>query len=1161
MAEDLDQFLEEQKTKLAEDKAKLENDPPYMEMQNKSTEKLSETSEMLISMAKENIPPNSQQTDYGLSLPLGEDYEHKKHKLKEELRQDYRRYLSQGISQAKKKKKYLTSGEVDPYTQGLSLPIGDRTSAKDRLRVERNKEYNQYLREKEDCNERLRRDGKRHIEHDTDTYRKSTLVSREQSELHMPLRRDEESLKKDASTSTETYEGLSNSKPSLDQHHRSDNETGCGDSVLHEKLDEKLNISNKKHQKLDGKSCISPRRHRIFDHDPEINDEMDPRFRYESDYDRKPLRVFHAQRRQGNFPTKEQPQSAQYATGLIIGGQDRELIQRRKEQYRQELMEQIAEQQRNKRREKELELPVATSGALDPEKMQSEEKPNRLKELGLAPRILKERIPPEKPRPAFQTPTPGPTSISAPPMSPVNEDSHRGLSTTLGEMLSPRIVHLSAPVPPPVVTDNYKTPYDDAYYYYGARNPLDPNLAHDRQPSSAPPPVDAVHRSPAVSLKVEAKLINDRPRRLGIVPEEKQKSTKDTTLAYQQELQQQIKEREERRRQEKEERERHDAKLEAEMRSYNPWGKGGGGAPLRDKKGNLITDLNMMHKQNEDAYHNPEARVYEDKMAIASVDPGLASPSLENTDDSTNKIAGFTYTQVSPFARGNVFGETPTAEQLRRQESYKNFLCFQIEEKRKREEEEREKRRLEEEKEERRLADQRARIQREYEEERERKRKKEEEQRLKNEELYRLAEERRKEAEKKKLEEEERQDKQNNETERHIVIEEEKISRQASPLIPSLQNKPLVKEERSLLMESRTSYYTHDVPRDQSPPVPARRNQLRAYEERKNVINELSEMRKQLRSEERRLQEQLLKVHSDDDDDLSAKGRRKDKGYLDVFEMARLRMQAPVRRPSSKEVADPINVQNIREFNELKYKDSDTRTETRYMYPDPPTNDDALDIQQQALLREQKKKLKKLRRNAEAVLDFDDLESSYKSRRRGMVMDDESNEFMKNSLLESESAFIATDGEAFLPLEVHTTPPPLSARERRREKKKDDAPFKVTPPPQSDNSSLRSNSSLNIEQLKARNEERLQRLNELQKAASHIADDISLGNADDILKELPSKDVRRSNSVDTVATEPWLRPGTSETLKRFMSEQSSQAKLSSEKNVPFNWQGLSTAHG
>ncbi|XP_062986879.1 centrosome and spindle pole-associated protein 1 isoform X2 [Elgaria multicarinata webbii] len=1175
MAENLDQFLEDQKAKLAQDKAKLENDPPYMEMQNKSAEKLSETSKILISMAKENIPPNSQQTgihDYGLSLPLGEEYEHKKHKLKEELRQDYRRYLSQGMSQAKKKKRYLTSGEVDPYTQGLSLPIGDRRSAKDRLRLERNKEYNQYLREKEEWNERLRRAGKKHTEHDTDKHQKGIVVTNIQSALHTPNlspRRDEESFKKDACTSTDTYEMLSNRRQLLDQHHKPDNEIGCGDSILYKKLDEKLNISNRKHQRPDGKPDISTRRHPRFDEDyePEINDEMDPRFRYESDYDKKPLRVFHAQR----SPTNEQAQSAAgsvpYATGLIIGGQDKELIQRRKEQYRQDLMDQIAEQQRNKRREKELALPVAVSGAVDPEK-----KPDRLKELGLTPRLPEERIPPERPRPAFQTPTPGPTSISAPPISPVNEPFHRGLSTALGEMLAPRIAPLPPPLPPPILADNYRTPYDDAYYFYGARNPLDPSLAYygpgtmGAQASSAPPPVDTVQRPPAATIcKIGARITDDRPRGFGIFPEEKPKTTRQATVAYQQELQQQIREREERRRQEKEEKERYEAKLEAEMRNYNPWGKGGGGAPLRDKKGNLITDLKMMHKQNEDAYHNPEARVHEDKRAIVSVDLSLASPRLENTDESTNKIAGFTYTQTSPYARGNVFGEAPTPEQLRRQESYKNFLRFQIEEKRKREEEEREKLRLEEEREERRLAEQRARIQREFDEELERKRRKEEEQRLKNEELYRLAEERKKEAERKRIEEEERQYKQNSETEKHIIIEEEKISRQPSPLIPSLQNKPLVKEERTLLVESRMSYYTHDVPRVQSPPVPARRNQLRAYEERKDVINELSEMRKQLRSEERRLQEQLLKVYSDDDD-MPAKGR-KDKHNMDVFEMARLRMQAPVRRPSSKEVADPINVQNIREFNELKYKDSDTRVETKYMYPDPPTNNDTLDIQQQALLREQKKKLTKLRRNAEGVLDFDDPVSGFKSRGVGMVRDDESNESMKNSLLESDSAFIGTDGETFPTLEEPnfnmdiTSPPPVSARERRREKKKDDAPFRVTPPPQPDNSSLHSSSSLNIDQLKARNEERLQRLNELRKKAIHIADDISLGNADDILKELPSMGARRSDSIDTVATEPWLRPGTSETLKRFMAEQSRQAKLSSEKNLPFNWQGLSTAHG
>ncbi|NXR04042.1 CSPP1 protein, partial [Sagittarius serpentarius] len=162
-------------------------------------------------------------------------------------------------------------------------------------------------------------------------------------------------------------------------------------------------------------------------------------------------------------------------------------------------------------------------------------------------------------------------------------------------------------------------------------------------------------------------------------------------------------------------------------------------------------------------------------------------------------------------------------------------------------------------------------------------------------------------------------------------------------------------------------------PRVPSPPVPARRNQLRAFEERKNVINELSEMRKQLRSEERRLQEQLLNVASDDDVPIT----RREKNPKDIFEMARLRLQAPVRRPSSKEAQDPVNIQNIWEFNELKYKgrekikfhmfalDSETRMGLRHMYPDLPKDDQTLEIQQQALLREQQKKLDRMRMRRE----------------------------------------------------------------------------------------------------------------------------------------------------------------------------------------------------
>ncbi|NXT24501.1 CSPP1 protein, partial [Syrrhaptes paradoxus] len=250
--------------------------------------------------------------------------------------------------------------------------------------------------------------------------------------------------------------------------------------------------------------------------------------------------------------------------------------------------------------------------------------------------------------------------------------------------------------------------------------------------------------------------------------------------------------------------------------------------------------------------------------------------------------------------------------------------------------------------------------------------------RLKNKEIIRLDEERKKEAEKRRKEKEKKQGEQLRQYFEKEKMEEEKkmFSRQPSPIISALQNKSIRKEERIPSAESHISYYAQDAPppRVPSPPVPARRNQLRAFEERKNVISELSEMRKQLRSEERRLQEQLLNVASDDDLPIT---RRREKNPKDIFEMARLRLQAPVRRPSSKEAQDPVNIQNIWEFNELKYKgrekfkfnifalDSETRMGLRHMYPDPPKDDQTLEIQQQALLREQQKKLDRMRMRRE----------------------------------------------------------------------------------------------------------------------------------------------------------------------------------------------------
>ncbi|KAM9198393.1 centrosome and spindle pole-associated protein 1 isoform 2-T2 [Dugong dugon] len=913
---------------------------------------------------------------------------------------------------------------------------------------------------------------------------------------------------------------------------------------------------------------------------------MDERFRYESDFDRRPLRVYANDRmygnRRGNMPPMEydgdftEQSNIQISSagnkstrdnvpnersksantrdiyspfvGMVFGGEDRELVQRRKEKYRLELLEQMAEQQRNKRREKDLELSVAASGAQDPEKS-----PDRLKQLSVTPRHFEETIPPERPRVAFQTPLPPAPCVPPIPsvhsISSQNEDLCNGLNSTLGEMVPPRIAPLPPPPLLPPLATSYRTPYDDAYYFYGARNPLDPSLAYYGSGMMGIQPAAYVNapvtHQPAQSVvnmvgQNEMKTTSDRAVNSGLFFEDKPKPSKQSLQSYQEALQQQIREREERRKKEREEKEEYEAKLEAEMRSYNPWGKGGGGAPLRDAKGNLIS---------------------------------------------------YMQTQSSPFARGNMFGEPPTELQIKQQELYKNFLRFQIEEKKQREEAERERLRIAEEREEKRLAEQRARIQQEYEEEQEKKREKEEEQRLKNEELIRLAEERRKEAERKKKEEEEKHNLQlQHYYERENMIgEETKHLRQPSPVVPALQNKISSKLRRPPSVDSIISSFIHEssMSRAQSPPVPARKNQLRAEEEKKNVIMELSEMRKQLRSEERRLQGQLL--HMDSDDGIHI--RKRERNPMDIFDMARHRLQAPVRRPSPKGL-DPATFQNIHDFNELKDRDSETRVDLKCMYPDPPRDHHTLEIQQQALLREQQRRLNRIRMQEGAGVDLDPI-PNIKIQDHRMPRNDPP-DFLKNSLLESDSAFIDTMlkmlthlcqeiwktatwpanwkgsifvsipkkgayGETYPAIEDDALPPPSqlpSTRERRRNKLKGLDFDNVHPNVPPDGLSLKSVSSVNVDEVRMRNEERMRRLNELQTKPINTDDESSLVDPDDIMKPVGD------DGTNSVATEPWLRPGTSETLKRFMAEHMSQER----QQVPgkpgtLHWQGLSTAHG
>jgi hypothetical protein len=72
---------------------------------------------------------------------------------------------------------------------------------------------------------------------------------------------------------------------------------------------------------------------------------------------------------------------------------------------------------------------------------------------------------------------------------------------------------------------------------------------------------------------------------------------------YQQELQAQMREKQMRKVQAKQEKDEYEKKLEADIKRYNYFGRSGGGAPMRDKDGNVVANLadlrNPPQQQNQ----------------------------------------------------------------------------------------------------------------------------------------------------------------------------------------------------------------------------------------------------------------------------------------------------------------------------------------------------------------------------------------------------------------------------------------------------------------------------------------------------------------------------------------------------------------------------------
>ncbi|XP_066534202.1 centrosome and spindle pole-associated protein 1 isoform X2 [Hoplias malabaricus] len=1129
---------------------------PYMEMK-------SNVDDTKLLNKNTTKPKQSKEEGHGLSLQLGEEYERKKQKLKEELRLDYRHYVA--------KKKELGAG--DPYTQPQIWPppLRERRSTKPPGRDPFGSATPSHtLHSPDPRGQRNSPSPERLLFSKRDV---GTVTDPAVRSVPRPSqRRWEETLERKL------------------KHCTSEEELNSEEEQEELELLQKKRVRNRQ---VPGHAARRERRiqhsvNRVAQERREAEVSLVNEEEYEEENRRTTLATIKT-----NVPVQDRAASktnmVDFATGLMIGAVEEEkTAQKRKARYRLELLEQIAEQRKNKRKEKELDLRVAATGAIDPEKQ-----PDRIKQFAAVKREFEGRRkdiayrpgleldplradlnrrtqeekptqktgerkePPDRPRVAFQSPileysaalghlsnvAGAGVRLGVGGVTPLSEEFQKGISGALGEMVSPRVI--SVPPPPvPALSEAYSTPYDDAYYYYGARNPLDPNLPYYGPPEatvqSLPKLPSGAHTTilhPAAALLAQASSQHDT------FPPDRHQQPKENTLSYKDALKQQIEDRQERRQREREERAYNDAKLEAEMKAYEPWGRGGGGAPLRDDQGNLISDLKRMHRTNEEAYINQESR---GRRALPPTRLMEALSRAEDKESSGHIVSGFTFTQASPYARGNIFSDLPTTQQLHEQERYKESLKQQIEEKRRIEADTKERLRLEEEREEKRLTEQRARIQKEYEEEQEKRKRKEVEQNAKNQEIIRQAEERRKEIERRRKEEEAKDSesvRQQYEQERQARLEQE--FRSQSPPIPTVQKRLGYKNPpRPPSLESRRSaavLSSLSVSAPLSPPVPAQRNQIRASEEQQGVINELSVLRKRLRSEQRRLEGQLLQSEREDmQSPLNSRAHRP----LDVFDMARLKMHIPARRPSSN--ARPINQQNVQEFNQLKYRDSESREQVRRVYPEPPGDEVSLELQQQALLREQQRRLNHMRR----ARDYFDLSSPMKPPHPQEILAEEAE---RHSLLHSESAFIDPNGYSF-PM----TPQPelragqSSARERRRQVRRLDFDDGVETPGRETNSQpLSSVNSFQMEGLQEHNQRRMKTLDSMS-AQGWKSGQLSADEDDDLWQQSPSPVNARRVSTTTIATEPWLRPGTTETLKGMMAGRRPSSR---------EWEGPSTYHG
>ena len=604
------------------------------------------------------------------------------------------------------------------------------------------------------------------------------------------------------------------------------------------------------------------------------------------------------------------------------------------------------------------------------------------------------------------------------------------------------------------------------------------------------------------------------------------KTPKQTKASYRAELEKQMLEKKEKETQKKLEKERFELKKETEI--YDPWGKGGCGAPVRDRRGNLVTDLKKMRKLNNE------------RLMCTSTSPQRPQSTAEDGSGDIDEGSPNTTPQKSPYTY-----DWKQNEKKVDQDGYRDFLRQQVEEKEAAKRKEKEQKRMEEQKEIDRLEQERKKLQEDYAREQEAQRRKEAELRAKNEVLKREAEEKRREAalmkHQEELEEAEREQEELNRALTERLQQPLPPPRTKSPPIPVIKRRmeqghlplpppstednidyhqpeyrsssPPVPTVRHKLMNQQKapSHPPQEpaAPRSSSPPVPALRKRMQSEvkleppnlvteprstaevhgqtitvseprqpeSKSSDLLRQLSAMRRHLLSEKDKLSKKQDHTHRKDDDTTS---HRSD----DIFDMARVqkpRMALPRSRLPPKLGAAPKDSMALsdvlRDFTALR--ENTTQRGFLREFPEPPLSEGSFVAQQNALIAQQELKLAELRTDRRSKKENKPVSLSHEG----------SNLLASNSThvpLSSGSIFSGDSSRAYTRDQAALGPHVSRPRERRQ------WGLDPTPPlhphqhrvPSAGGQSQFSVATLDVDNMARQNEERKRRLDAILNASA-----------------------------------------------------------------------------